>query len=115
MISLGEWTRLIPKVEHRPVVVSRYPDPWRNKKMDKMSFSAPLGSVCRRRYHYVTMDCVGVKSLVEHYLKVRSLESILFSRYFCLCAVLRVCIMSGPSLLTEYYRLCDSFQSRAVC
>ena len=38
----------------------------RKKKNEKVSFSAPPGSVCRRRFSWVTMDLLGVKSLVEH-------------------------------------------------
>ena len=38
----------------------------RKKKMEKMYFSALLGSVCRRRFRDVTMVNLGVTSLVEH-------------------------------------------------
>ena len=38
----------------------------RKKKKDKMYFSAPPGSVCRRRFRCVMMDVLGVKSLIEH-------------------------------------------------
>ena len=36
------------------------------KKNDKMYFSAPPGSVCRRQFRHLTMDVLGVKSLAEH-------------------------------------------------
>ena len=35
------------------------------KKIEKMYFLAPPGLVCRRRFRCVTMDVLGVESLVE--------------------------------------------------
>ena len=46
---------------------------------------------CRRRFRCVTMDFLGVRSLVDH--DFQSLESVPFSRYLCLCNVVCICIM----------------------
>ena len=40
------------------------------------------GSVCRRQFSHIMMDVVGVKSLVEHDLKVRSLKKCTFLEIF---------------------------------
>ena len=53
-----------------------------------MPVSAPHGSVCRQQFRCVTMDVLGVKSIMYY-------------------------VTSGPSLLTEYYRLCDIAESNA--
>ena len=63
----GKRNRLIPRERYEVSTVSRYPEPLRKKeKMDKMYFSASLGSVYIRRFRCVTMDVLGVKSLPEH-------------------------------------------------
>ena len=54
-----------------------------------MHFLALPVSVRRRQFHCVTMDILDVKSLVQR--EVRSVESVLFSRYFHFCNVLHVC------------------------
>ena len=43
-------------------------------------------------------------------LKVRSLESVLFLRYLCLCNVLRIGNVRAIPILTEYYRLRDYYE-----
>ena len=64
----GKWNRLIPKVWYEFSAVSSYPGEKRKKKKknDKMPFSAPLGSVCRRPLRCITLAVLGVESLVEH-------------------------------------------------
>ena len=43
--------------------VSRYRD---EEEQQNVTFLAPLGSVYRQWFRYVTMDFLGVKSLIEH-------------------------------------------------
>ena len=55
-------------MEHEVVVVASLPDlrPMKEiNKMEKMQFSAPPGSVCKRQF-LVTVSVLDVKSLVEH-------------------------------------------------
>ena len=59
---------------------------------------ATAGSVCRRRFVGVTVGVLDIKSLIEMMVKVRSIESVLFSRYFVMYCVY---VTSGPSLLIE--------------
>ena len=35
------------------------------RKNAKMSFSAPLGSVCKRQFHDTVIDILGVESLIQ--------------------------------------------------
>ena len=63
----GKWNRLIPRVQYEVSEVSSYPVGRRKKKkMDKMPFWAPLGSVCRQQFRHITTAVLGVKSLIEH-------------------------------------------------
>ena len=62
--------------------------------MEKMCFSAPPGSVCKRQFLIVTVGVLDVKSFVEHDGEVRSLESVPF-----LCNVLRILIESTDSMI----------------
>ena len=69
--------------------------------MEKMQFSAPPSSVYKRQFLLVTVGDLDVKSLVEH-----NGESVPFSRYLCLCNVLRICnIRAIPTY--RVYRLYD--------
>ena len=58
---------MIPKVAQDVDAASSYT--WtkrKKKKKEKTRFSAPSGSVCKRPFLCILIDCLGVKSLVEH-------------------------------------------------
>ena len=58
MLWHGKHNRLIANEQYEVSAV--------RTKMGKMYISAMPGSVCRPRFHCVTMDVLGVKSLAEH-------------------------------------------------
>ena len=68
--------------------------------------------VCRQQFVGVTVGVLDVKSLIEHDGKVRSVESVLFLRYFHFCNVL--CILCNIRAIPTYrvYRLYDKLSGR---
>ena len=72
-----------------------------------MQCFALAGSICRRWFVGVMVGVLHVKSLIEHNgegVKVGSLESVPFSRYFCSCDVLhvRICnIRASPTYMSK--------------
>ena len=57
---------MMPKVAQDVDAASSYTWTKRKKKKEKTRFSAPSGSVCKRPFLCILIDCLGVKSLVEH-------------------------------------------------
>ena len=71
--------RLIPKARFEVAIESSESNFWHKKEEEEegqMLFLALLGSVYRR-FRRMTMAVVYVKALVEHDLKVKSIESVI--------------------------------------